>query len=45
MVVAGTVFDDGDIALFIAVAAGVVLLVLAVIFMLGWIGGRTLGGK
>ncbi len=45
MVVAGTVFDDGDIALFIAVAIGVVLLVLAVIFMLGWIGGRTLRGK
>ena len=45
MIVAGTVFDNGDIAVFIAVAAGVVLLVLAVIFMLGWIGGRTLGGK
>ena len=45
MVVAGTVFDDGDIAPFVAVASGVVLLVLAVIFMLGWIGGRTLGGK
>lgn len=45
MVVAGTVFDGGDVALFIAIAAALVLLVLAVIFMLGWIGGRTLGGK
>ncbi len=45
MIVAGTVFDGGDIALFFALAAGVLLLVLGVIFTLGWLGGRTLGRK
>ena len=43
--IAGTVFDGGDIALFLGLAAGVVLLVLVVIFMLGWAGGRTVGKK
>lgn len=45
MIVAGTVFDGGDIALFFAIAGAVVVLILALVFMLGWVGGRTLGGK
>ena len=45
MIVGGTVFDGGDIALFFAVAGAVVLLVLGLVFMLGWAGGRTLGRK
>ena len=42
LVLAGTVFDNGDIALFIAMAAGVLLLVLGILFMLGWLGVRAL---
>ncbi len=45
MIVAGTVFDGGDLALFLAVAAGLALFLLAVVFLLGWVGGRTLGRK
>ena len=43
--IAGTVFDGGDIALFLGLAAGVVVLVLVVVFALGWVGGRTVGRK
>ena len=43
--IAGTVFDGGDIAFFLGLAAGVVLLILIVVFMLGWAGGRTVGRK
>ena len=42
LVLAGTVFDGGDIALFIALAAGALLVVLGILFMLGWLGVRAL---
>jgi hypothetical protein len=45
LMIAGTVFDGGDIALFLGLAAGVVLLVLVVVFTLAWVGGRTVGRK
>ena len=45
LMIAGTVFDGGDIALFLGIAAGVVVLVLVVVFALGWVGGRTVGRK
>ena len=43
--IAGTVFDGGDIALFLGFVSGVVLLLLVVVFTLGWVGGRTVGRK
>ena len=42
LVLAGTVFDNGDIALFIAMAAGIMLVVVGILFMLGWLGVRAL---